>query len=261
MIPSQPAPRSPLLLLFWATISAFTSSTYAIDFGGVDDITTVTARASSEYVRIRQADGSYAPEAYAFGKGGVWGFIKDASIDSLSFVDVAHVIAAPLASQHYYPGTDPAKTKLLIMVYWGTTQGEIPGPHSAEEQRMHDFLNLKMLGYESWYNKDNWADTRITAFEQDKRDLYIEIEDNRYLVVLMAYDFQLMLKEKKHRLLWETRFSLRQMHHDFDKDLPSMALYASRFFGQDSKGLIRKPIPLGQVEVGEPKSLGDVPDR
>jgi hypothetical protein len=120
---------------------------------------------------------------------------------------------------------------------------------------------MKMLGYESWFNQTNWLDMRATALEQNKKDLYVEIEDDRYFVVLMAYDFQLMWKEKKHRLIWETRFSLRQMHHDFDKDLPSMALYASRYFGQDSGGLIHKPVPQGNVEVGEPKSLGEVPEK
>jgi len=38
-------------------------------------------------------------------------------------------------------------------------------------------------------------------------------------VVLMAYDFQLLWKEKKHKLLWETRFSIRQRHNDFDRQL------------------------------------------
>jgi hypothetical protein len=261
MMPSQTVPRSALPLLFGTAIAAFTASAFAIDFGGADDITTVTARASSEYVRLRQADGTYASETYAFGKGGIWpGARKDASIDYLSFLDVAHVIANPLAGQHYFPSADPAKTKLLIMVYWGTTR-QVIGPATPELRRMQALINTKMLGYESWYNKFALADTRLTAFDQNKKDLYVEIEDDRYFVVLMAYDFQLMWKEKKHRFLWETRFSLRQMHHDFDKDLPSMALYASRYFGQDSNGLVRKPIPMGRVEVGEPTSLGDVPDK
>jgi hypothetical protein len=85
-----------------------------------------------------------------------------------------------------------------------------------------------------------------------------EIEQNRYFVVLMAYDFQLLYKEKKHKLLWETRFSIRQRNHEFDKDLPSMAQYASQYFGQDSNGLIHKEIPLGRVDIGQVKSLGDV---
>jgi hypothetical protein len=77
----------------------------------------------------------------------------------------------------------------------------------------------------------------------------------------MAYDFQLLWKEKKHRLLWETRFSLRQHFHEFDKELPSMALYASRYFGEDTGGLIHEPVPKGNVEIGSVKSLGEVPQK
>jgi len=64
----------------------------------------------------------FKTETYAFGSGGNWGGdIKDATIDKLNFLDVAKVIAGPLASQKYLPAKDPNNTKLLIMVYWGTT--------------------------------------------------------------------------------------------------------------------------------------------
>lgn len=220
--------------------------------------------------------------------------MKDDSIDLLSFLDVAHVFASPLASQNYIPSTDPAKTKLLIMVYWGLTHAPIPANESttmsvlqdardavdraslatkkiAEDElttalameqaenlrREHDDLsNIEMLGYESWLSRTN-GDKRGTAFEQDRRDLYDEIEQNRYFVVLMAYDFQILWKEKKHRLLWETRFSVRQEHHHFDKELPSLAQYASRYFGQDSGGLVHDKAPQGQVEVGDVRNLGE----
>lgn len=273
-----------------------------------DDITAVSGRTSKDYVRTRLANGSFAPESYVFGKGGAWtGAMKDYSIDNLTFLAVAHMIAAPLATQSYHPDTDPKTTKLLIMVYWGTTRvpdqpkdspkyahlqdaqdalirsrGNSPDPGTASTKytpgntledelttaiaateavnrlrEQTDYLNVKMLGYDSWWLSTE-GDKRGTAFEQEKDDLLEEIEDSRYFVVLMAYDFRLLWKEKKHKLLWETRFSIRQRRHEFDKDLPSMAQYASQFFGQDSHGLIHKEIPLGHVEVGEVKSLGEV---
>jgi hypothetical protein len=77
----------------------------------------------------------------------------------------------------------------------------------------------------------------------------------------MAYDFQLLWKQKKHKLLWETRFSIRQIHNDFDKQLEAMAENASQYFGQDTKGLIRKPLPEGNVKVGELKVLGIEPEK
>ncbi|HEY4989291.1 MAG TPA: hypothetical protein VII09_05755, partial [Opitutaceae bacterium] len=133
----------------------------------------------------------------------------------------------------------------------------------AAENRMReedDRLNAKMLGYDSWWDATS-GDRRGTALGTQRDDLINEIEEDRYFVVLMAYDFQLVWKQKKHKLLWETRFSIRQRHHDFDKDLPAMAQYASRYFGQDSQGLVHRAIPLGRVDIGEVKSLGSVPEK
>jgi hypothetical protein len=120
-----------------------------------------------------------------------------------------------------------------------------------------DFLNAKMLGYDSWWEK-SLGDHRGTALQSSRDDLLAELEEDRYFVVLMAYDFQLIWKEKKHKELWEVRFSIRQRHHQFDKDLPTMAQYAAQYFGQDSHGLVHKEIPMGHVEVGPVQSLGAV---
>jgi hypothetical protein len=37
-----------------------------------------------------------------------------------------------------------------------------------------------------------------------------------------------------------------------------MAQYASRYFGQDTHGLLRAQVLEGHVDVGEVKSLGEV---
>jgi hypothetical protein len=128
-----------------------------------------------------------------------------------------------------------------------------------------DFSNAQMLGY----NSDGMIGTlrgdaiRHSALRDYRAELVSEIEQNRYFVVLMAYDFQVLMKEKKHVLLWETRFSISQRRNAFDRALPAMASYASRYFGQDSNGLVRKPVPVGKVEVGEPTVIEMVhtPDK
>jgi hypothetical protein len=55
--------------------------------------------------------------------------------------------------------------------------------------------------------------------------------------------------------------SVRERGTDFGKVLPSMVRYGSQYFGQDSRGLLRKPLPIGRVDVGEVKSLGVVPEK
>ena len=45
------------------------------------------------------------------------------------------------------------------------------------------------------------------------------------------------------------------------KQLEAMAENASQYFGQDTQGLIRKPLPEGNVKVGELKVLGVEPEK
>jgi hypothetical protein len=242
-------------------------------------------RVSSDYVRTKLADGSFEPEPYMFGQGGYWsGAMRDESIDKLKFMDVARCIAIPLEAQNYLPAKDPKKIRLLIVVYWGTTTGTDDTSASAAYQNffasqlpsgtgqtfsegaldlvlldnaMRDQANLqnaRMLGYDS--TGMIGTGLGMTAMRGRELDLIAEIEENRYFVVLMAYDFQLMWKENKSKLLWETRYSIRQRRNEFDKQLMAMTASASRYFGQDSHGLIRKEIPKGKVTIGDLKVLG-----
>ena len=262
-------------------------------------LTAVYSRVSDDYVRPKFADGTFQPETYAFGRGGHWsGGMRDASIDNMGFTAIARIIAGPLAAQNYLPAKDPKTTRLLIMVYWGTTTGTGDASHSVAYQNLAgsqtpklnpkvtetgqeisdialdmalmenrlrdraDLQNARLLGYDSegLIGTEYGRGLELTALRGRQRDLIDEIEDNRYFVVLMAYDFQMMWKEKKHKLLWETRFSIRQRHHDFDQQLEPMAEFASQYFGLDSHGLIHHPVPEGHVTVGEPKVLSIEPE-
>lgn len=267
---------------------------------GAEGTTAVASRVSKDYVRVKLSDGSFAPEAYAFGKGGHWaGAVSDDTIDKMDFMDIARTIAGPLAAQNYVPDKDPKKTKLLIMLYWGPTTVPEPTNTSAaytnyalavneantltasggyaavnaadgimsaalgelnfEDNRRDqiDYKNAVMLGYNSPDGEEligtaTGRQMQFTALRHAHNDLQNEIERERYFVVLMAYDFQLAWKEKKHKLLWETRFSVNQPRNDFGKALPLMARSASKYFGQQSHGLIREFIPEGHVELKEP---------
>jgi hypothetical protein len=122
-----------------------------------------------------------------------------------------------------------------------------------------DSQNAMLLGYDTELATTEGQEK--TALRHKREDLIAEIEDNRYFVVLMAYDFQAVWKEKKHKLLWVTRISIRQQGNDFGKALPAMTQYASQYFGVDTNGLIRKPLPEGHVDIGETKTIGVVPDK
>jgi len=228
-------------------------------------ITAVYSRASGDYVRATQSDGSMESEGYAFGNGGYYsGPLKDNTIDNLGFSDIAHTLAAPLAAQNFVSATDPKKTKLLIMVYWGSTYGPQDfaqsnfsrGPAfsgyelTGASYDMSIRRNAGILGYSDEINATGIRRLRLGG------DLNDELGSSRYFVVLMAYDFQMMWKDKKHKLLWESRFSVREQGNDFTRALPAMAEYASRYFGRDSHGLLRTHVPDGRIDMGDPTLIG-----
>jgi hypothetical protein len=269
---------------------------------GNEEITAVSSSASKDYVRAKLPDGTFQAETYAFGKGGhKTGSVRDETIDKLDFLDIARIIATPLARQNYLPAKDPDKAKLLILVYWGTT--DVPESVSTSDGYQNyqnaistsnalmktdpnmanallneamtqvsldnvqrdriDMENARLLGYDSEdvIGTEYGRAIEKTALKGHRDELISEIEDNRYFVVLMAYDFQMLWKEKKNKLLWQTRFSIRKRGNDFGKTLPAMAQYASQYFGHDTQGLIRDPLPEGHVDIGESKTLGVVPGK
>jgi hypothetical protein len=280
-------------------------------------VTAVSSQVSADYSRVTLPDGTYQPETYTFGEGGHYASaMKDNSIDKLKFIDLAQIIAPALAKQNYVPETDrdPNRTKLLIMVYWGTTNGAegasnseayqnlqsnqgtptpppTPPPSGAHggstgndnsaranaarqdstasslavvaaENRNRDENNertAQLLGYDG--ELASTSGLELTAFHNRREELIAEIEESRYFIVLMAYDFQALWKHKQHKLVWVTRFSIRERGTNFDKVLPAMTDYASAYFGQDSGGLLRKPLPEGHVEIGVPKVLDATPGK
>ena len=103
------------------------------------EIAAVSSSVSDGYARVRLPDGSFQPETYTFGEGGrLAGPARDDTIDRLTFTDVATAVAGPLKKRNYVPVDDrnPEKTKLLIMVYWGTTSGTADSSDSLGYQNL-----------------------------------------------------------------------------------------------------------------------------
>ena len=129
----------------------------------------------------------------------------------------------------------------------------------AENQRREDtdMRNATMLGYDSWWIATNSA-MGGTPLGRRRVDMENELEEDRYFVVLTAFDYQMLVNKKKQKFLWEVRFSIREHRNAFDTRLPAMTALASAYFGRDSGGLQHVTVPEGKVEIGPVKSLGVV---
>jgi hypothetical protein len=240
-----------------------------------EQMTAVASKAYNGYVRTKNADGTYKTEPYAFGNGGDLGEytgylpMSDPTFDAVDFSSIAHIVAVPLAKQNYVPSFDPKATKLFIMVYWGLTTGA-RNILDGYGQDVLNFANAKLLGFDTEPPFDGmtnpmedagaffWGPSYRENFMRKMHQATMsQVEVNRYYVILRAYDFQTAWKEKKLKLLWETRFSLGQRLHDFGRDLPVMAQSAGAYFGHDSYGLVYRPVPEGRVEIGQATVVED----
>lgn len=303
--------KASVLLLGCAALTAFLVNGRGDES---NEVIAVSSRVNPGYVRVRQSDGAFAPETYVFAQGGLLSGQKAGGTESkLNFLQVAGIIAKPLAVQNYVPGRSLDATKLLISVYWGTTiapeyeqdasslnnletanmrymarpktmgitspaavwNAMVVGPthdsgasdegmtaamqmqQAENEQRdQTDARNAALLGYDSWWHQTARYEGTPFPF---RSDMLAELEQDRYFVVLLAYDFsQFRLHQRK--LLWETRYSVAARGHEFDQELAAMTRYASRYFGKDSNGLVHRDVPTGHVDLGELRTLSYVRD-
>jgi hypothetical protein len=287
------------------------------------DVIAVYSSVSPDYVRTTLPDGKFKPEPFAFAEGGRLGSpMVDLSVDKLRLTDVARLVAPALADQGYVSASDPKQTRLLIVVYWGSTArnsllpenqlseghglasvraGPFYAPNGTHDgqgngdpemsaaayqgtirqlereanedaidsglaaedaaNQKHDQLDLQeagLLGYLPTLTAARGGAGTAQALR--RQDLIDELDAGRYFVVLLAYDFQRLLLHKQRKILWETRFSIRERGHEFDRDLAAMARNASRYFGRDSDGLKRDTYDA-RVIIGPLKVLGtEAPD-
>lgn len=260
------------------------------------DIAAVSADRVNGYDRERLDDNTYKPETYAFAEGGLMdAAIAGGTLRETTFKQIVLTLAPALAKQKYYPSKDP---DLLIFVFWGATKGTKGATQNPAYDNVRESLvdvasagrsgdrdamlaaaerSDGYLGELQVLNRQrldvNVHNAQILGFGPDlqralelsftsmAQDLTEDLEDSRYFVVLKAYDFKLAKKEKKRKLLWETRFSVRSSNSDFREQLPAMIQYAGHFFGENSGGLVRRPMPKVQVDIGTPVYLGEEPAK
>ena len=88
-------------------------------------------------------------------------------------------------------------------------------------------------------------------------DLVADVEETRYYIIISAYDFSELSERNHKKLLWQTRVSVRSPGNRFDDSYAAMLKGASKYFGQDSRRLVRGEEPKATAVLGELKFLGE----
>lgn len=118
--------------------------------------------------------------------------------------------------------------------------------------------NEQLLGFTSAVSKAEYQSVAVASgMTQEDHDLRELLLEERYFVILMAYDFHGIKNHKKPKLLWSTHFNMRSPGHNFTTALPLMSNVAANYFGHNVDQLIldAKKVPQGIVIIGEPKTV------
>jgi len=126
-------------------------------------------------------------------------------------------------------------------------------------RRKADERNAQTLGYVDEINRRD-GPARFAGGGSSFDDLIDDIENERYFFVISAYDFPTAVKTGQRKLLWATRVSVQAQGNRFNEAAAYMLAKASKYFGQDSDGLIRQFDREGKVTLGELKVVGVVPE-
>lgn len=112
-----------------------------------------------------------------------------------------------------------------------------------------------LLGYMGNINKAD-GPQRYAGGGDLYDDLIADIEEARYYIILSAYDFDRTVREKKTKLQWVTRMSMRAPGNSFAEKAAAMIAYSSTRFGQNTDGLERKLYPQYKVNLEDVRFLG-----
>ena len=254
----------------------------------------ISSTAARDYNRAVAGPNGLRPETYIFTPGQYFpGGTRDHGLETTSFDSLAKILATDLAKQNYYPTKDVAGADLVIMVHWGATSvyedpqkdtmidrlndamttfnAQVADGGIADTGPMNDISeamasaqdnssramrrNAILMGYARTLDK-NANNIGITS--TDEVTMRTELSEERYVVVLMAYDNQVLRKDKIRKLRWVTRLSVRTAGNNFGEALPALCKAGSSVFGQDVQGLVHAKANLreGKVELGDLKIVG-----
>ncbi len=223
---------------------------------------------------------------------------KDKSLRTPSFEEIIGSLAENMKDRNYYPSAIPDDGDLLIVVHYGSTSveqdwedlfptdssdpyadtadGLYSDPEESEytgfsENYSESFEDLQDLARVSRNNvakhktiMDNRelgigrALSRKNINRNEEFNLRVELEDERYFIILMAYDFQKLKATKETELLWTTRFSVPAIGTNFVDAYPALARAARPYFGTSLEKYAKSNTHFGtgSVDIGTLETVG-----
>ena len=171
--------------------------------------------------------------------------------------EVAHLLAKALAAQHYHvmgPKTPPPS--IILVFHWGYMNPQVDDVGDANSPNQVFWNQKEMLALVAGNTLSNLG---MLSFERE--DILQAARDDRYFVIVTAYDFE-AAKEKKKKVLWQAKMSTPSNRVSLAEVIPSLINAGGPHFGRETKRPESVVTPLakeGKVEVGTPTVVPDRP--
>ncbi len=249
----------------------------------------IDSEASTSYNERKESDSGAEYETYVFIKGKSYGAgFKDKSLTEPTFEEVVETLAENMKDRNYYPSASPDQGDLLIVVHYGSTMVEqdleelfmldATDPYADQadpetfsevyDDTFEDISDLDDISRNNEAKHANSMDNRSLGIGRalnrkninttEEFDLRVELEDERYFIILMAYDYAKLRETKEKELLWTTRFSVPAIGTNFVDAYPALARAAREYYGTSLEKYAKTTTQFGTatVDIGDLETVG-----
>jgi len=158
-------------------------------------------------------------------------------------IAVVKAVARELAKENYLVmSIEHPKADILLDITWGVIT---PDSDTDSVKNQIERFNL-VLGH---------TITSVMPPESFNRSQYLDAAfDERYFIVLTAYDADKYTKTKKRVALWQTKMSIPLSGIEFTDIIDRLVASGAPYFGKEtaSHPALTPITPQGKVEVGNP---------
>jgi hypothetical protein len=251
------------------------------------DRVAIKAFATDEYTVARARDDSKKIQTYFIAEGKYYpGNTARPGMKEVTFMEIAQDLAFNLKRQNFFSEINKDKGDLLILVHYGVTDYDPDYMEERSIDSIDDFgfgvvenddpllvsavreefqaqlfdmqttnegnsqglgLKARLLGMDKLFSSN--------ATDQQINELREMLEEERYFIVLNAFDLPLFRKGEK-KLVWSTRYSIRAGGKKFDQAIAELNVVAGEYFGKNFKGLnLKRASDKSNVEMGNVEVL------
>jgi len=225
-----------LLALFAAGLAV---NAHAYTWGGKLDMLVVAEQTDAT---VKPAQPTAALPAYyvAFDGGYIEGGDPIGGLRPPPPAAVAEALTASLASQHYLPATAQASPSLVLVYHWGLLNRDSHQLRTSFNLQPNLTARIGLVAtakYAARINED-LLDQRQPGpihppiLDPTERDLIQVAADNRFFVIVSAYDFGSVARGDA-KLLWRVKMSTRSAGVGMAEAMPTLLQGGAPFFGLD----------------------------